>query len=256
MITVGRIKALSKPDSESHELQEGIGERLAVLGVCVALLLANPLSDPTPELLADSALAAARVSPVHTPILDSLATRGIAGQTNTLVAGTMSVDAIARRQILELSMHVATFDTVWSVLDRSSAASAAALDAERARLDQERARLDRIALSLDSLGKRSLLLVIAGAGQTFTVQGTTTAFSTRGMGAGLYWVAPGQYAVSNGASTQRPRVLSGEHVAVLLQARGGNVAPVPGPVGMVPPKAQVPFKGAKGMKAAVAQPVE
>jgi hypothetical protein len=221
-ITTRRIQALAKAPKGAPPLQRGVSQRLVVLGVCLALLLANPLRSPTAEMLAESSLAAARIGPVNTPVLDKRIAQGIAGQSRLLIEGTMGRDLVARNGIAELSANFATSLQRWQALDSSTRAGAGA---DASRLAADAARFEVIARVLDSLGRRSLLLVISGSGVPFSVARSRIVVA-RGTGAGLYWVSPGQYVLldATGRAWQSTNVTAGQHVAVLqsVPLRGGG----------------------------------
>src|SRR5262249_4134975 len=150
-----QVRAASE-GSEDADIPEGVAERIVVLGVCLAVLLANPLGTPSPELLADSAVAAARIAPPQSPVVAALATRGIVKQNGTLAGGTIGVDAVARRRIAELSDSLAAARARLVVLDATLAQALQGAATKAALADVERA--------VDSLRQRALLFVLAPEG--------------------------------------------------------------------------------------------
>jgi hypothetical protein len=215
-LSVRRIQALSSESGDGADLQNAVARQLVVLGVCLALLLANPLGSPSADLLADSAVAAARIAPPQAPFVHTLATLGIQAQNQVLAAGKMGQDDIARRGLAELSDSLRAANQRLLGLETSLAKAMsdmaaadyaadirrlnAGLDSLRRRAsagDGDAAALRRLAVTVDSLKNRALLFVFAGAPTAAVrVQGVRTRFVHTDTMFGVYLLPPGDYSVS------------------------------------------------------------
>ena len=223
-----RIQALSRTEGDAADLQHEVAGRLLVLGVCLALLLANPLGNPSAELLADSAVAAARVAPHKSPLIEEAATLGIQRQSAVLASGTLGQDNAARHNLTELSDSLAALNQRLLALDAALNQRFLTLDASLTKQLQaiaanaaSSADVQRLTMRVDTLRQRALLLVVANVGATYAVQGQTTKFSVKGTGIGLHWVPPGRYTVMDQAGNGLPVVLQpGQSLAVTVNRAG------------------------------------
>jgi hypothetical protein len=209
-LSTRRIRALSAATGDGSDLQKEVMGRIVVLGVCLALLLANPLGSPSADLLADSALAAARIAPTPRSRLDSLATRGILQQGAILAAGTTARDDVARRTLAELQDSLAAakrqLATLAASLETATQANASLTDAMQAnaRVDGTTSSdLLKLTADVQSLRQRALLLVFGGA---FTIRNGTRIVAQDTV-LGLHWLAPGSYTVADAAGNGRPVTL-------------------------------------------------
>jgi hypothetical protein len=224
-LTRGRIRDLRAAAANVDSPYKDVAGRLAVLGVCLALLLATPVITRDADLLADAAMAAARRAPAtpQTRAVDSIIGAGIEAQSEAL-AGGMSGDALARRALAE---DRARIDTIVGRLR--------AHDDSLARLAGQLVQVVRLArfdsLAVDSLGRRNLLLVQTAYGAPATVSAGTppsrAAFAARAASrplaidttAGLHQLPQGTYTVTSLGMSRTVSLGTGEVVTVSFVQR-------------------------------------
>ena len=232
-LTSGRIRDLKAATQAVDSPYGDVLSRLTVLGVCLGLLLVTPAFTTDADLLADSAVAAARRAPATRKSIrvDSVVSAEFARQYASVSGGT--VDATARRRLDQVAIRLDLFAQRLDAGERV-AGQIAQLRGELSALDARLAGLDPasrlLALSqrvqsveqnvrgvtgqvetlsaqltqLDARVSRGLVLVEAGEGQRFTLAGGTNRAGGRGgavgiingRSRGLYWLAPGTYRIS------------------------------------------------------------
>ena len=190
-IAVRRIRALSQNAKDPSDLNALVGRQLAVLGVCLALLLANPLGNPGADLLADSAVSAARIAAPQAAVIQELAVVGIQVQNKVLASGTMGQDNVARERLRELwdSLNVAK----QKLHDLNETVSHPVQPAG----EPDSPQLRKVLAELEALRNRSLVLAFSSGRAAFRIQGpgvnsVDTTF-------GLHWASSGSYRVLDAA---------------------------------------------------------
>ncbi len=216
-VAVRRIRALKQDAKDPAELNATVGRQLVVLGVCLALLLANPLGNPGAELLADSAVSAARVAPPQSPVVQELAVMGIQVQTKVLATGTMGQDNVARGRIdaLQDSLRIA----YQQLHDLNESIAHSVQQAGEA----DDLRMRKLTAELEALRGRSLLFVFSGPRTVFRVQGPSV--NSVDTTYGLHWATAGSYRVLDMAGNVVATVplQSGESRTVCVGPRGANL---------------------------------
>ncbi|HEV8217539.1 MAG TPA: hypothetical protein VGP95_16935, partial [Gemmatimonadaceae bacterium] len=216
-VAVRRIRALKQDAKDPAELNATVGRQLVVLGVCLALLLANPLGNPGAELLADSAVSAARVAPPQSPVVQELAVMGLQVQTKVLATGTMGQDNVARGRIdaLQDSLRIA----YQQLHDLNESIAHSVQQAGEA----DDLRMRKLTAELEALRGRSLLFVFSGPRTVFRVQGPSV--NSVDTTYGLHWATAGSYRVLDMAGNVVATVplQSGESRTVCVGPRGANL---------------------------------
>ena len=252
-LTRGRIRELEASEEAVDSPYGDVFSRLTVLGVCLGLLLVTPAFTTDADLLADSAVAAARRAPAtrESARVDSVVSAEFARQYASVNAGT--VDATARRRLDQVAIRL---DLFAQRLDAGEgvAGQIAGLRSELSALDARLAGLDPASrlqvltqrvqsvsgqvetlsaqvTQLDARVSRGLVFIEAGEGQRFTLTGATSRTAGRGgaVGAingrtrGLYWLVPGTYRIAgSNVNAQSFTIGAGEARAVSL-TRGAVV---------------------------------
>jgi hypothetical protein len=192
-IAVRRMRALANDANDANDDSSGlnatVGRQLAVLGVCLALLLANPIGSPGAELLADSAVSAARVAPPQSSVVRELAVMGIQVQNKILASGTMGQDAVARGKLEELwdSLNVAK----QRLHDLDQTVSHPVQPAG----DPDSPQLRKLGADIEAVRNRPLLLAFSSTRVPFRIQGPS--LNSLDTTFGLHWATPGQFRVSD-----------------------------------------------------------